>query len=74
MEELEQRFYGPFNQDFGIGAEIFRVKQRDFDMRLNFNNYMTTTGFINFHYIEPRSQVIFALKQEDFLLKILVLF
>ena len=59
----------PFNKNFGIGAEIFRVKQRDYDMRLDFNDYMTTTGFINFHYIEPRSQVIFALKAGRFLAK-----
>ena len=59
----------PFNHNFGIGAEIFRVKQRDYDMKLNFNDYMTTTGFINFHYIEPRTQVIFALKGGRFLAK-----
>ena len=59
--------YRPFSKNYGIGAELWRVKQRDYDMLFSFRDYMTTTGHINLYVIEPRSQVQFALKGGKFL-------
>jgi hypothetical protein len=67
---LEQMFggvggeilYRSFKHNYGIGAEIWRVRQRDYDMLFDFQKYQTTTGHINFYYMEPRSNVLFTLK------------
>lgn len=59
--------YRPFLQSFAVGAEIWKVKQRDYDQRLRFRDYETTTGHINLYYKEPRSQVIIAIKGGRFL-------
>ena len=42
--------YKPFNSNFMIGIEAYRVKKRDFDQKLNFLDYETTTGHVNFNY------------------------
>ncbi len=59
--------YKPFFADYGIGLELWRVQQRDFDMRFAFEEYMTTTGHINFYYHERRSNIILELKGGRFL-------
>jgi len=45
--------YNPFNKNFSIGANLFKVKQRSFKQRLNFRDYSTVTGHINFSYLFP---------------------
>ena len=62
-----EALYRPFYSDFAIGAELWRVQQRDFDQRLKFRKYKTTTGYVNLYYKEPRSKVIIALKGGRFL-------
>ena len=62
-----EALYRPFYSDFAIGAEMWRVQQRDFDQRFKFRDYKTTTGYINLYYKEPRSKVIIALKGGRFL-------
>lgn len=42
--------YRPFNKNYNIGLELFYVKQRSFNQRLNFQDYQTITGHINFGY------------------------
>jgi hypothetical protein len=59
--------YRPYNKNFGIGAEIWRVKKREFDQLLKFRNYETTTGHINLYYKHPVSQVILQIKGGRFL-------
>ena len=59
--------YRPFAKNYAIGAEIWRVKQREYNMLFSFRNYETTTGHINLYYTEPRSQVTVALKGGRFL-------
>lgn len=59
--------YRPFNQNFGIGAEIWRVRQRAYDMLFSFRDYETTTGHINAYYTDPYSKVTVALKGGRFL-------
>ena len=59
--------YRPFGSNYGIGAELWRVKQRDYDQMFKFIDYETTTGHINLFYKEPISKVIIALKAGRFL-------
>ena len=59
--------YRPFSQNYAIGAELWRAKQRDYDQMFSFRDYETTTGHINLYYKEPRSQVLVRLKGGRFL-------
>ena len=59
--------YRPFDSDWAIGAELWNVKQREYDQLFTFRDYETTTGHINFYYKEPRSQVLIMLKGGRFL-------
>lgn len=59
--------YRPFNANYGIGAELWRAKQRSYKQNFNFRDYETTTGHLNFYYREPRSKVLFSLKGGKFL-------
>tara|TARA_B100001142_G_C14345831_1_gene659918 strand:+ start:219 stop:2435 length:2217 start_codon:yes stop_codon:yes gene_type:complete len=45
--------YIPDTRNWGIGAELFWVKQRDFDQKFSFRDYDTVTGFLNFYYDLP---------------------
>jgi hypothetical protein len=40
----------PFYKNYALGISAFNVKQRDFNQRFDFQNYETTTGFIDFIY------------------------
>ena len=42
--------YKPFNKNYNVGFELFQVKQRAFDQRLNFQEYETITGHISLGY------------------------
>lgn len=57
----------PFEKNYAIGAELWRVQQRDYDQLFSFLDYQTTTGFINFYYKEPKSKIKFGLKGGKFL-------
>lgn len=61
--------YKPFYKNYAIGAELWRVQIRDFDMRFAFRNYKTTTGHINIYYHEPKSNILFRIKGGKFLAK-----
>jgi hypothetical protein len=61
--------YRPFNKNYGVGAEIWRVQQRDYDLMFGLRDYKTTTGHINLYYIEPRSKIFFAIRGGKFLAK-----
>lgn len=63
--------YRPFYSNFAIGAELWKVYRRDFDMmfELDRQGYKTVTGHINMYYTEPRSQITVALKGGRFLAK-----
>ncbi len=66
---LEQMFggygfeilYKPFDGIWGIGAEAWRVKQRDFEGGFGFQDYETTTGHLSFYLREPRTGLFLAL-------------
>ena len=54
--------YRPFNKNYAIGLEAWKVRQRDYKQDLSFRAYETSTGHINFFYREPNSGVLFAIK------------
>lgn len=43
--------YKPFRSKFYVGAELFKVRQRDFNQLTSFKDYETSTGHINLTYI-----------------------
>lgn len=57
----------PFDKNYAIGAELWRVQQREYEMLLSFRDYRTTTGFINLFYREPKSKITVAVKGGKFL-------
>ena len=59
--------YRPFEKNYAIGLEAWRVRQRDFKQNLEFKDYEISTGHFNFYYTEPRSGVIFRLKAGKYL-------
>ena len=59
--------YRPFNKNYAIGLEAWRVRQRDYKQDLSFRSYETSTGHINFFYREPNSGVLFVLKGGKYL-------
>jgi hypothetical protein len=62
-----EMLYRPFSENYGIGAELWRVKQRSYKQNFSFRNYETSTGHINFYYREPRTNVLVSLKGGRFL-------
>lgn len=61
--------YRPIEKNYGIGAEIFHVAQREYDQLLKFRDYETVTGHINLYYEDPKSQVLLNIKGGRFLAK-----
>jgi len=61
--------YRPFNQNFAVGAELWSVKQREYNMLFKHLDYETLTGHVNFYYKEPKSQVILTVRGGRFLAK-----
>jgi len=59
--------YRPFQKNYAIGMDAWKVRQRDYDMKLSFRDYETYTGHINFYYKEPRTQIILQIKKGTFL-------
>ena len=56
-----EALYRPFSQNYGIGVDAWRVRQRAFDQRFDFREYETSTGHITFYYREPHTNVLFKL-------------
>lgn len=61
--------YRPFHSNYAIGAEIWSLKQRDFNQNFKFQDYDVVSGHVSIFYQEPRSQVLFAIKGGRFLAK-----
>ncbi len=49
--------YKPFARNWSLGLEIWKAKQRDYNMMLDFKDYETLTGHVNFIYTEPRTKI-----------------
>ncbi len=59
--------YRPFEKNYAIGAEIWHVKQRDYDMLFSFRDYETVTGLVNMNYHHPQSNVLVSIRAGRFL-------
>jgi hypothetical protein len=59
--------FKPFNKNFGVGAEIWKVRQRSYRQLFGSLDYTTLTGHINFYYREPLTRVLFQVKGGRFL-------
>lgn len=61
--------YRPFDKNYSIGAELWHVKQRDYDMLFKFRDYETVSGLININYHHPQSNVLVSIRGGRFLAK-----
>jgi len=59
--------YKPFDMNYGIGLELWKVRQRSFRQLFGNSDYRTLTGHLNFYYREPYSRILFQLKGGRFL-------
>ena len=50
--------YRPFKSNFGLGVDLYWVKQRDYDGMFKFLDYSVVTGHTTFYFQEPRSNVL----------------
>ena len=74
LEEMFSGFggevlYRPFEKNFAIGVEAWRVKQRDYEQLFDHLDYETTTGHLTLYYREPISRILFKLKGGKYLAK-----
>ena len=68
FQVMEVKFYtNHLIRTYGIGAEIWNVRQRSLGSYLATSDYSTLTGHINFYYKEPMTRVLFQLKGGRFL-------
>jgi hypothetical protein len=61
--------YRDFSSNWAVSAELYSVKQREFDQLLRFKRYNTLTGHINLYYNEPSSNILFHLSGGRYLAK-----
>ena len=61
--------YRPFNEDYGIGLEVWDVKQREYDQLFDFRDYRTLTGHLTLYYHEPSTNILFKIKGGKYLAK-----
>lgn len=57
-----EALYRPFESNYAVGVEAWRVRQRSYEMLFDFRDYKTTTGHLTFYYREPRSNILLKLK------------
>jgi len=56
--------YKPFDRDYGIGLELWKVYQREYRQLFGrkFDKYNTLTGHVNLYYREPTTRVLLHIK------------
>ena len=54
--------YKPFDRNFGIGVELWKVRQREFRQLFGSRDYKTLTGHINLYYKEPLTRILLHVK------------
>lgn len=64
-----EALYRPFESNYAMGVEAWRVQQRSYEMLFNFRDYKTTTGHLTLYYREPRSNILLKLKGGRYLAK-----
>ena len=58
--------YRPFEKNYAVGLDLWRVKQRDFDQKFKFNDYETSTGHLSIYYKDPRTDILFTVNPNIF--------
>ena len=61
--------YRPYNSSYGIGVDLWDVKQRDYDQMLDHLKYETLTGHLSLYYQEPNSNILFKIMAGRYLAK-----
>jgi hypothetical protein len=64
-----EALYKPFDKNYAIGVEAWKVYQRNYDQMFGMRDYQTTTGHLSFYYHEPVTNIIFKMKGGKFLAK-----
>jgi len=59
--------YMPDNKRWGLGANAYWVKQRDFNQKFGFQDYDTVTGFLSYYYDLPFYDMRFKIDAGRFL-------
>jgi hypothetical protein len=59
--------YKPFDMNYGIGLELWKVRQRTFRQLFRSSDYSTLTGHMSFYYREPNTRILFHVKGGRFL-------
>ena len=59
--------FKPFDKNYAIGVEAWKVYQRNYDQMFGMRDYQTTTGHLSFYYHEPITNIIFKMKGGKFL-------
>ncbi len=62
-----EALYKPFDKNYAIGVEAWKVYQRNYDQMFGVRDYQTTTGHLSFYYHEPITNIIFKMKGGKFL-------
>ncbi len=52
-----EMLYKPFSSNFTVSVDSYYVQKRDFEQRLKFLDYKTTTGHLNFGYLFDKSGI-----------------
>jgi len=61
--------YKPFNQNFAVGYEFYKVKRREYDQKFSFFDYEVQTDHINFAYYHPSSHILLKTSYGNYLAK-----
>ena len=70
MDTASEVLFKPFDKNYAIGVEAWKVYQRNYDQMfgiLDDVDYKTTTGHISFYYHEPKTNILFRMKGGKFL-------
>ena len=59
--------YRPFYKNYGIGIEMWRAYQREYDQLFETRKYNTYTGHLNLYYEEPKTNILFHIKAGKYL-------
>jgi hypothetical protein len=59
--------FKPFDKNYAIGVEAWKVYQRNYNQMFGILDYQTTTGHLSFYYHEPKTDIIFKMKGGKFL-------
>lgn len=59
--------YRPLLERWAVGANVNRVRQRDYDQRFDFRDYAVTTGHLTAYYRWPQPALLFKLSAGRYL-------